>query len=80
MSKIQIQKNIPIPSKTTNRVYPFNEMEIGDSFLSEYKAEENKYAKSQKVYLAIWRFCQNNKDKKFTTKSTDYGIRVWRIK
>lgn len=80
MAKIEIQKNVPIPDKIRNRVYPFNEMEVGDSFLCPYIVGKEKYAQGQKVLTAIWRYCRNNKDKKFTSNSTDVGVRVWRIK
>lgn len=76
---ITIDKNIPIPKKVKNKVYPFSEMEVGDSFLSEVNENDNKHKKNQNVYMAIWKFCQNNKDKKFTSAFEDKGLRVWRI-
>lgn len=80
MSKFTIEKNIPLPSKISRRIYPFNEMEIGDSFLIELKDTQSRSIQKQKIYLASWRFSQVHPDKKFTTASFNNEVRVWRIK
>jgi hypothetical protein len=54
-------------------------MKKGDSFLIKLETKENLYKQKQKIYLAIWRFCQTNTDKKFTTASVEQGVRIWRI-
>ena len=44
--KYKIQKNIPIPEKQTSQCeYPFNEMNIGDSFLCKDAERVRYYAK-----------------------------------
>jgi len=73
-----IEKNIPIPKRVRNRVYPFHLMEVGDSFFKEIESNKNIYAEKQKIYLAIWRNSQRNTEKKFTTASVENGIRIWR--
>lgn len=46
--KYTIEKGIPIPNK---EVYPFNKMEIGDSFRFNI-AEKNKIRYAMKKYIA----------------------------
>jgi hypothetical protein len=46
MKTYKIQKNIPIPEKLkTECEYPFNEMELGDSFLCRCEAKVRYAAK-----------------------------------
>ncbi|WP_339889768.1 hypothetical protein [uncultured Flavobacterium sp.] len=80
MSTITIDKKVPLPLKRNRRIYPLDIMEVADSF--EVKIENNNkaYSKKQNVYMAIWRFCKENTEKKFTTASTEKGIRIWRLK
>jgi hypothetical protein len=71
--KIKIDHNIPIPDNNSERgMYPIDEMEVGDSFL---------YPKSNAGahHLA---FVSNKKhpDRRFISKKTDRGMRIWRTK
>ena len=79
MSTITIEKNIPLPKKKSRRIYPFSEMDIEDSFQINIENDHKAISKKQNVYIAIWRFCKANPNKKFTTSTVDVGIRVWRI-
>lgn len=73
--KIQIEKNIEMPfvgRKKKNRIYPFNEMEIGDSFF----CQKNKNL----VYQAALLYSkQLNGERKFKTIEEGAGSRTWRI-
>ncbi|WP_220761608.1 hypothetical protein [Flavobacterium sp. UMI-01] len=80
MSTLKIEKNIPIPKKKNRRIYPFKEMDIEDSFQIKIENNVKSIQKKQNIYVAIWRFCKTNPDKKFTTASIPNGVRVWRIK
>ena len=81
MIEYQIEKGIPVQPKTFKRnvmpfKYPFNYMEVGDSFLiSDYKSNKNGYAFS---YVSMPN--QRLKPKKFTQRLTIDGVRIWRIK
>lgn len=75
VNTLKIEKNIPIPVRT---IYPFKDMQIGDSFFVSIGNDKPKYNQKQNVYMAMWKFCQKNTNKKFTTASIDNGIRVWR--
>ena len=67
---ITIDKNIPLPRRNHNRIgkskYPFDKMEVGDSFFCEGKAA------AMSVHLA-------NKRGGFTSRSVEGGTRVWRV-
>lgn len=68
----KIDKNIPMPTRRYSK-YPFNEMEVGDSFFVEGKSNAllsiaKYFAKSQKL------------DWKFTVRKEVNGTRIWRIK
>lgn len=78
MEVLAIEKNIPLP-KIRGSVYPFKKMDIADSFLIKLEKKENIYKQKQKIYLAIWRYCQVNTNKKFATASVKDGLRIWRI-
>ena len=79
---MKIEKNIPVPPVQkigrsgkkhggNNRLYPFGEMEIGDSIfvdLSNWK----------KARDAAFQYGKRN-NLKFTTRKTDCGVRIWRI-
>lgn len=75
MTKYKVDKNIPIPEKTIfcNRKYPFNEMQIGDSFLVKNKS-------MPVVSAAKSGFVKKNPNYQFTMRKVKDGIRVWRIK
>lgn len=80
MSEILIEKNVPIPNtKKTRKIYPFEKMDVKDSFEIKIDAKKDILAQKQKIYVAVWRFCKKNEAIKFTTASTENSIRVWRI-
>lgn len=69
----QVEKNVEMPSRGAHSVYPFSNMEIGDSFL---------VASADKKKAASIRACACTYAKKnsvrFTCKQVDGGVRVWR--
>jgi hypothetical protein len=71
---IKIEKNIPIPAPgTRGGVYPFGQMEVGDSFLAGLSSQDKLKAAS----ASHW-FGKRN-SKKFSVLKTDGGFRVWRV-
>lgn len=70
---IKIEKGVPIPAARTNsnNCYPWREMEVGDSFVIPGM---DRTAGGSRVHyanqLGIGRF---------TLRSFDGGVRVWRI-
>lgn len=75
----KVEKNIPLPKKTNRSIYPFSIMEVGDSFLVACTNKEELEAYRQRISVTIWRYVQKNKETKFQTKTTEQGVRVWRI-
>ena len=65
---MKIDKNIPLPRK-----WPFEHMEIGDSFLLA------KDIKRSAVAVSASRFGNKN-NVKFSIRKTPEGYRCWRIK
>jgi hypothetical protein len=67
---MQIEKNIPMPP-TRIKKYPFSEMEVGDSFLTEKcSVRASACAFTERI----------DPEKKFATRKVECGFRVWRIK
>lgn len=68
----EIEKNVPVPRGTQGGVvYPFREMQPGDSFfVPKEKAESAK----RSAYLWGGRHTA-----KMTTRSADGGVRIWRV-
>ena len=68
-SDFVIEKNIPI--QRGREKYPFLKMEIGDSFV---------FSGNRKVIGAAASWYGSRYKMKFTTRSVDGGVRVWRVK
>ena len=80
--RFKIEKNIPVPEKRGKCMYPFEKMEVGDSFVYS------------RVYSRLLHFKASNaarnwKNKSpikgvsnwvFTTRKVEDSIRIWRIK
>ena len=66
--KIKIEKGILIPKKPNK--YPFDKMEIGDSFFVDEK-RINLYQHARK-------YKNENKKFAFTIKEEGTGVRIWR--
>lgn len=64
----KIDKNIPVPAANSGRkrVYPWTDMEVGDSFFVPDKTREQVNAVSPHG--------------KYTKRNENGGVRVWRIK
>jgi len=71
--KFKVEKGIPAPKvkKGPPRKYPWLEMEVGDSFFvpgvnyNEFKTQPSNAGKRYGL--------------KYTTRSVDGGVRVWRV-
>lgn len=75
LERIKIDKNIPIPKTGTKSIYPFAEMEVGDSFSVDI---------SQQAGVKSSSYAFGNRQtpiRKFTTrKINENEARIWRIK
>ena len=69
---IVIEKNIPLPPRQNRAsTYPFDDLEVGDSFFIE--------GKSAKSFGSTVQAAAKRTGAKFTTRAFDDGVRVWRI-
>lgn len=77
--KIQIQKNIPIQTKREAKSkYPFEDMEVGDSFF--VKCDEETLSSKRSTVLSSSIYYGKMAGKKFTSRTFPEGFRIWRVK
>lgn len=68
--EIKIESGVPAPVTD----FPLKAMKVGDSF---FLSDETTNKKTLRA--AIWKYAVTS-GKRFTTRSADNGIRVWRLK
>ena len=70
-TQIKIEKGVPIePSHRAKTVYPWRDMEVGDSFFTE---------RAQSVVTNARTNATRKTGFKFATRKVDGGTRVWRV-
>ena len=80
MTVIKINKKIPIPEASRGVTkYPYANMNVGDSFLFSKKTDRKTVMLCSASYCGYSRLKTNGKWK-FTLRTTEDGISVWRIK
>lgn len=74
MKKVKIEKGIPIPGKCVggHPEYPWLEMKVGDSFL--HRSDKPSSVSGQASMAG------NRYRRKFCTRKTTKGYRIWRTK
>ena len=77
MSAIRVQKNVPLPvikprglNGTNKAIYPWRDMEIGDSFLFPARLGRGAHAAAAQASTYL--------GKTFKVCKTDDGFRCWR--
>lgn len=75
---IEIEKNIPIPKGKIG--YPFEQMEVGDSFFIKRGDNDVNKLRASIASLATYYVNRYDHKKKFATKVLVDGVRCWRIK
>jgi len=78
----KIEKNIPKTRGKGNKTYPFDEMEVGDSFLINVPADRKlNTMQAQTLSAALSYASHDGNGKKFTTRrQSDTSFRIWRVK
>lgn len=72
---IRIERGIDLPNRKRGKSkYPYEKMRVGDSF------EVTGKKKSTVLWGATQWAKNNNKKWKFTIRTEETGIRIWRIK
>ena len=83
MNEFKVEKGIPVPQIRGTLVYPFENMEVGDSFLITVEEARNKNTSLKRVQSNLLADANRRKDgSKFTTRTMvdGSGIRCWRVK
>jgi hypothetical protein len=71
-----IEKNIPVTSGKMLAKYPFNDLEIGDSFL--IPSSDDDVRDRRRASAAVQRQTHVIKRGKYVTRRVEGGIRIWR--
>ena len=77
-----IDKNIPIPSERSNRLShscPFDEMKVGDSFFIDLPVDKIEARRLRTTFSAMACAQRKKNGHRFTSRSIDGGLRIWRI-
>jgi len=89
MVKFQVDKNVPVPSTRTQETpYPFDSMQVGDSFVIPYPDDAteselaifwNRAQGSVSQSFRNWRMAapKDRDHLMLTTRSTEDGLRCW---
>ncbi len=72
--EIKIEHDHAMPAKRNTRLYPFDEMEVGDSFF----IPEADHALQSSAASAAYTWGKSNK-KKISKRAVTGGTRFWRI-
>jgi len=82
---VTIEKDIPLPPPYNERGphYPWDKMEVGDSFIFQCNPEDK-----QKISVTLstdarsytYRNQKQMRGRTFTTRQVDCGVRIWRTK
>ena len=74
----KIEKGVEMPRPP--QVYPWAEMEVGDSFLAPCESGEKERV-GNRIRNAAAKFVEvRGLDWKFRIRSVDGGVRIWRVK
>lgn len=80
-SEFVIEKGVPLPRRGRQCKYPFERMEVGDSFVRNYENERAARLgqKNMTATACVWagRF---NPARKFETRVIGCQVRIWRVK
>lgn len=82
VKKVVIEKgNGQIPSpKTRPEKYPFTKMEIGDSFIIECTPDMVLKTRQRLISSAHSRVKYHGLDRKFSARTEETGVRIYRVK
>ena len=79
VGKIEHDIEIPDSFLEGRNIYPFNEMQIGDSFLVLPETEDESLRLYNNVQAAASMYAKRN-NVKFSARRETIGIRIWRVK
>lgn len=80
MRKFKVEDNVPIPPRKggkSQRKYPLNALLVGQSFFVPFASDDARKGLSRLSSVAILHGKETGK--KFTTRTVEGGVRVWRV-
>jgi hypothetical protein len=79
MSKFQIEDGVPIPTRNgkSQRKYPLSALLVGQSFFVPFASDDARKELFRLSSVAIWHGKKTGK--KFTVRTVEGGVRVWRV-
>ena len=85
MSEFKVEKGVQLPPQRTGRPaggtkYPWNDMEIGDSFFSQATEGRNPKEHGDRVTRAGNNWAKRRKPGvRFAFRTVEGGTRIWRV-
>lgn len=76
MTKLEIEKNIPMPAKKNWDEYPLGELRVTDSFF--IKRGDHKDARRVRSFITGYKY-RRGAGKDFMVRTVSGGVRVWRV-
>ena len=80
----KIEKGIPIPPRTIKHMYPFEDMECGDSFAVPVILNDNPSTVVKRIRQAAYQYCVSQKltNERFIYRymPNEKAVRCWRIR
>tara|TARA_R100000781_G_scaffold27375_3_gene20353 strand:- start:1841 stop:2086 length:246 start_codon:yes stop_codon:yes gene_type:complete len=81
---MKIEKDVPVPPRG-NKLYPWKDMEIGDSFFVEASPEASMNQIQNTMFTSIRHYRKDLPEgygisTRRWPRGKPYGIRVWRVK
>jgi hypothetical protein len=77
-----IEDSVPLPASWNNgrpEKYPWRSLEMGQSFLVPYDTGKTKAEMAKKISNRAFDAQKRLGGRKFSVRSTDEGVRVWRV-
>lgn len=76
---IQIDKHIPMPSRTKIPPLPFSDMEIGDSFKAPIDASSTAEVRAMRQRIVRWQRTSTSRFSCVSDKDEESGQRIMRV-
>ena len=78
--EIKIEKGVPLPSKGRYVKFPWNKLEVGDSFFVAALNKNDSVKTQSRLHTSLRDFQRYGGEQiKIQTTQVDGGVRVWRI-
>lgn len=69
---VRVEKSVPYPGRRRSKQFPFESMEVGDSFLTDTSSKSL-------IYFHMRRHAPKRFISRTVREPSGFGLRVWRI-